>query len=496
MLGRGALGSVFSAIDQRLERVVAIKAMRSSDTNPEFAARFAREARAMAKLNHPNIITIYDFGSEGDLHYIVMECASGGSLADELGKRVPVELKRATRIIKDVCEGLAHAHGLGIIHRDIKPGNILLDHEGHAKLSDFGLVKGLAPDEYVDTPLTKTGMSLGTPLYMAPELSDSPGTANQRADIYSVAAVYHEMLTGEPPKVGQQEDPVFVGVPPVLKSVFRRALHPRPEERYPAASEFIGDVHWRSDGKRRWWNRVGIAVALLSLVSVTVLLTQMISKPKQVYDNFSEEETRGLPLESFEKEIVLEEWFERFDYNFDEGLGDSAHKQKPLEISGNTAVENGRLNLKDSSSMGHANLTRDAHGPLSGLLVHLRFRAESFPSAGIRAESYLEFDLYEDARVRLVGLKWGDSNPAIILGRLDRLAPPGVIERHFTLGAWHEVWLALGDGVRLWIDGKAVYRSSQSANLDLWSKWTGQNTANLKVGGFVGQVDYVRVYEK
>ena len=144
-LGRGALGVVYGAVDTSLGR---IKAMTGNPENPEFSERFAREASAMAKLNHPNIVTIYDYGTVGDLHYLVMERMDGGTLAEELASKGTLPMKRAFKITDEICKGLEYSHALGVMHRDIKPGNILLDRKGNAKLSDFGLVKGLLYEEF------------------------------------------------------------------------------------------------------------------------------------------------------------------------------------------------------------------------------------------------------------------------------------------------------------------------------------------------------------
>ena len=142
MLGRGALGIVYLATDTQLKRSVAIKAMAANPDNPEFAQRFAREASVMARLNHPHIVTVHDYGTADTLHFLVMEWMEGGTLEDEMGDKRKLPPSRAVDVTGQICDALQYAHSEGVIHRDVKPGNILLDRNGTAKLSDFGLVKG------------------------------------------------------------------------------------------------------------------------------------------------------------------------------------------------------------------------------------------------------------------------------------------------------------------------------------------------------------------
>ena len=224
-LGRGALGTVYKATDSVLGRAVAIKLMKANPINPEFGARFLREAAVMAKLSHPNIVTVYDYGSEDDLHYLVMEWMEGGTLEDEgVGQR-KLAAGRALTIFDQICDALQYAHQQGVVHRDVKPSNILLDRNGNAKLSDFGLVKGMLHDEFREASLTKSNMSVGTPLYMAPEQMKGSSKVDHRADIYSAGAVLYEMLSSQSAKDRSAKAASAKGVPPLVGAAIDRSHH-------------------------------------------------------------------------------------------------------------------------------------------------------------------------------------------------------------------------------------------------------------------------------
>ncbi len=191
VIGQGGMATVYLAEQRSLGRQVVLKILdTSSGIAPETVERFLNEGRIIASLNHPHIITIYDIGQAGDQIYISMEYVEGGDLKDRLLSKVfaPVE---AIDIIEKVAAGLAAAHENGIVHRDVKPGNILFRRDGTPLLSDFGIAKRLASD----SDLTSTGMFVGSPNYMAPEQSES-GPIDGRADIYSLGVILYEMLTG------------------------------------------------------------------------------------------------------------------------------------------------------------------------------------------------------------------------------------------------------------------------------------------------------------
>jgi predicted Ser/Thr protein kinase len=225
-LGRGGMGVVYKARQKSLDRWVALKILPPERVGEErFAERFEREAQTLAKLNHPNIVTVFDYGESGGLFYIVMEYVDGVNLRDLLrdGK---LSAEQALAIVPPVCEALQYAHDQGIVHRDIKPENLLLDRAGRIKIADFGIAS-----------LVGAGAEgIGTPPYMAPE--QAAGEVDHRADIYSLGVVLYELLTGERPG-GKLEAParrVLVDVR--LDEIVLRALETEPALRYQTAGEF------------------------------------------------------------------------------------------------------------------------------------------------------------------------------------------------------------------------------------------------------------------
>jgi len=241
LIGRGGMGVVYRARQQQLDRVVALKILPQVDAlSPDFVARFTREARSLARLNHPNIVHVYDFGETNGLYYIVMEFVDGKNLR-ELYESRKLTAAEALAIVPRICDALQYAHEEGIVHRDIKPENILIDTRGRVKIADFGLAK-LLRREPLDLTLTLSGMSLGTLRYMAPEQMEQPETVDHRADLYSLGVVIYEMLTGELP-VGRFELPSQKAQVDVrLDEIVLHALEREPRRRYQHASEVREDV--------------------------------------------------------------------------------------------------------------------------------------------------------------------------------------------------------------------------------------------------------------
>ena len=235
-VGKGGMGAVYKARQPSLDRLVALKILPPTAAgDPGFAERFNREARALARLNHPNIVTVHDFGQAGALHYLVMEFLDGGNLrqVESSGRLTP---EQALAIVPQICEALQFAHNEGIIHRDIKPENILLDTRGRVKITDFGIAKILGRTA-AEAPLTGARDVVGTPNYMAPEQIEKPRTVDHRADIYSLGVVFYEMLTGELP-LGKFAPPSRkVQVDVRLDEVVLHALEKEPRLRYQQASE-------------------------------------------------------------------------------------------------------------------------------------------------------------------------------------------------------------------------------------------------------------------
>jgi tRNA A-37 threonylcarbamoyl transferase component Bud32 len=241
LIGQGGMGAVYKARQTSLDRLVAVKVLPpEAGRDPAFAERFHREARALARLSHPNIVAVHDVGKAGDFYYFVMEYVDGANLRQVLrdGQLTP---EQALRIVPQICDALQYAHEEGIVHRDIKPENILLDRKGRVKIADFGLAKLLGRDTGNFT-LTGSRQVMGTLYYMAPEQVERPLDVDHRADIYSLGVVFYEMLTGQLP-VGRFPMPSEkAGTEAFLDEVVLRALEREPERRYQHASEVKTDV--------------------------------------------------------------------------------------------------------------------------------------------------------------------------------------------------------------------------------------------------------------
>lgn len=245
-VGQGGMGAVYKARQKELDRIVALKIL-PPDVGKEaaFAERFTREARALARLNHPGIVTIYDFGRADGLYFFLMEYVDGVSLRQLLAKS-RVSPREALAIVPQICDALQFAHDQGIVHRDIKPENILLDRRGRVKVADFGLAKLMGgqgeppPGPSLHTAasaLTDAGKLVGTPQYMSPEQTTDPSAVDHRADIYALGMVFYQMLTGVLP--GQQIEPPSrkVALDVRLDEVVLRALEKEPSRRYQQVSE-------------------------------------------------------------------------------------------------------------------------------------------------------------------------------------------------------------------------------------------------------------------
>ncbi len=236
LIGRGGMGAVYQARQRQLERLVALKILPvEPGREPSFAERFAREAKALARLNHPNIVSVYDCGQQEGLYYFIMEYVDGLNLRQLERSRRPSP-EQALAIVPAICDALQYAHQQGIVHRDIKPENILLDKQGRVKIADFGIAKILRAGSEGAT-LTQGRGVVGTPHYMAPEQVEKPGSVDHRADIYSLGVVFYEMLTGELPlgRFAPPSQKVHVDVR--LDEVVLRALEKEPERRYQQASD-------------------------------------------------------------------------------------------------------------------------------------------------------------------------------------------------------------------------------------------------------------------
>ena len=241
LLGRGGMGAVYRARQLSLARLVAIKILPLElSLHAEFAERFRREAQALARLTHPHIVGIHDFGQTADGHFFfVMEMVEGSDLQARLEKG-PVAVPEAVAIVRQICDALEAAHAAGFVHRDVKPSNILLDARGGVKVSDFGLTR-LLGDAEPALLHTLTGTLLGTPEYMAPEQARD-GTADARTDLYSTGALFYEMLTGHLPRGVFDPPSKRTRANRAADAVVRRALQSEPARRYQRAGEMRADL--------------------------------------------------------------------------------------------------------------------------------------------------------------------------------------------------------------------------------------------------------------
>jgi serine/threonine protein kinase len=311
LIGQGGMGFVFKARQPKIERLVALKILpQSLAADPAFAERFTREGRMLARLNHPNIVAIHDFGQANGFFYLLMEFVDGVNLRQAMtaGRFTPAQ---ALAVVPKICEALQFAHNEGILHRDIKPENILLDTKGRVKIADFGIAK-LVGGEALTRPsdtlslsagarttpspgdLTKTGIVLGTPNYMAPEQLEHPQAVDQRADIYSLGVVFYEMLTGELPLGRFQPPSKKVQMDVRLDEVVLHALEKEPARRYQQVGEVktavetisgnpaspaapigappvVGATAAQAQRPDRFWRR--FAVVVLALIAIPFVIS-------------------------------------------------------------------------------------------------------------------------------------------------------------------------------------------------------------------------------
>ena len=266
VLGKGAMGIVYEALDPKLHRKVAIKTILISqldeETAKDFSMRFVREAHAVARLNHPNIVQVYDFGEEGDIAYLVMEFIRGDELKSTLSTGRQFDRKECVRIMCELLDALDFAHEAGVVHRDIKPANVMLDGQGRTKLTDFGVARVTDADR-THAERTQAGTMVGTPAYMSPEQIQGQ-RIDRRTDIFSAGIILYQFLTGQKPFTGEgawtvakkivQEDPpmpssINVALSPAFDRVVAKALAKDPDQRFATAREFSQALKRAAEGK-------------------------------------------------------------------------------------------------------------------------------------------------------------------------------------------------------------------------------------------------------
>ncbi|MBA3464788.1 MAG: protein kinase [Deltaproteobacteria bacterium] len=314
VLGEGGMGVVWAAHDPNLDRRVAIKVLKRSDAAPSLRKRLLREARAMARLKHPNVLTVYEVGTEGDRDFIAMELVEGGSLDEWLDRHPPRADVMAA--VLAAGRGLAAAHAAGLVHRDFKPHNVLRSKEGRVLVTDFGLARGMGEDSssggasgpdfvlppgaeldvtirptsvqtdsVLDSPLTHTGAMIGTPAYMAPEQFIG-GAPDPRTDQFAFCVTAWQALTGTRPYTGQTIDElrkaasagiapnVKVDMLPAVRAALVRGLDPDPAKRWPTLDDLLDTLDHAVKPKRPWWLIPAAALAAVALVGATVLVAR------------------------------------------------------------------------------------------------------------------------------------------------------------------------------------------------------------------------------
>lgn len=283
-IGRGGMGVVWRARERVLDRCVAIKLLRNASNDAAFVERFTREARVMAQLNHPNIVTLYSFGRTRSNHcYLVMEMVEGTDLARLMGED-ELDLPTSLSVISEICRALSHAHGAGFVHRDIKPGNVLIDTRGKVKVADFGLARLNRKKDTTTLSITKHGFAVGTPHYVAPEQANGKGQEDHRADIYSLGVMLYQLLTKELPRGVFKPPSSKQKLDKRLDKIVLRALQEDPNQRYQHVGQLQADLQkvrekidpvLLSEMKAarhatRWRQRfeMGLAVAVSTLLGI------------------------------------------------------------------------------------------------------------------------------------------------------------------------------------------------------------------------------------
>ena len=365
VLGKGAMGVVYEGIDPRLGRRVAIKTILKShldeDTAKDYSMRFVREAQAVARLNHPNIVQVYDFGEEGDIAYLVMEFIKGKELKNFFDANERFDLKEAVRIMCELCDALDFAHQHGIVHRDIKPANVMLDHQARTKLTDFGVARVTDSDK-TSVERTQAGTMVGTPAYMSPE-QITGGNIDRRTDVFSAGIILYQFLTGEKPFTGSgawtiakkiiQEEPPLPSslnnaITPLFDAVVNKALAKNPDNRFQTARDLAVGLRRALEGKSEEDDADKTIVGTLSEPIAPAARTS----PQRPAEGTRGGATGGGSTQAGNQEVELEFWraikdgndpedFELYVQQFPNGIYAALAKRKIAKLRGVAPEETG-----------------------------------------------------------------------------------------------------------------------------------------------------------
>ncbi|HUQ75212.1 MAG TPA: protein kinase, partial [Burkholderiales bacterium] len=379
-LGKGAMGVVYEGVDPRLGRRVAIKTILKShldeDTAKDYSMRFVREAQAVARLNHPHIVQVYDFGEEGDIAYLVMEFIKGKELKTFFDAAERFDLKEAVRIMAELCDALDFAHNAGIIHRDIKPANVMIDAQGRTKLTDFGVARVQDSDK-TSVERTQAGTMVGTPAYMSPE-QITGGNIDKRTDVFSAGIILYQFLTGEKPFTGSgawtiakkiiQEEPPLPSslnnaITPLFDAVVNKALAKNVEQRYQSARDLGVALKRALEGKGEEDDSDKTVVGSMSDIAALKPAPAIAKAPAQESQRTSGTGTQA----GGNQEVELEFWraikdgndpddFELYVQQFPTGIYAALAKRKiaklrgvPLEESSVKAKEQEKKEAEDAA---------------------------------------------------------------------------------------------------------------------------------------------------
>ena len=392
-IGRGGMGVVYRARDTILGRTVALKVLLPElMRDPGRRARFLREARTAAAVNHPNVATMYEVGESDETVYLAMEHVDGESLRDLLVRERPA-VERAIEIARAIATALAAAHDAKVIHRDLKPGNVLIGRPGEIKLCDFGLAKSVDPDAEPGAPVTRDSAIIGTPAYMSPEQCRGRAV-DHRSDLFSFGTLLYELISGRRPFVGDSypelgiaimkdpAPPLGAGAPPALARVVERCLEKRPEDRYRDAHELLAaltGISAASAAGVRRWPLLAAGVAAIGLggwIAIGALAPGSAPPPRDAApagEALRERQLTSLPPESRVQTLAASPDGRWFAYATREGLwtaqADGEGAPRRIEIEGFDVVEpmdvspDGRLLVREWVGDGEIGLgTLDVEG--------------------------------------------------------------------------------------------------------------------------------------